>query len=614
MLIGLVVLPIAGGILCLLIPKKVKHVREAVALLVALAVLVLAIIAFTSKPLTWSYRAGESESFSESESASGVPSPLLVLDDLSGMVLLGVGFFSVLIAFYSIKGMAGVSAMRQYYAYFLWMIGAACGAAIANDLILLLVMWGFLGLTLYLLIGLGETGAEIAAKKTFIIVGASDSLMILGIGIIWMLTGHFGMDAISVRLDGVLPVIAFLCLAAGAFAKAGAMPLHSWIPDAAEKAPIPVTAFLPAALDKLLGIYLLARVTLNLFVMTKGTLTFLMAVGGVTIIGAVMMALVQHDFRRLLGYHAVSQVGYMVLGIGTGTAIGIAGGLFHMLNNTIYKSCLFLSAGNAEKAAGTRDLDKLGGLARAMPVTFFAFLVAALSISGVPPFNGFYSKWMVYQGIIDAGRNGSGLWVLWLAAAVFGSALTLASFAKVTHSIFLGTTKQKVGEIKEAPFTMRFPPAVLAVLCILFGVLAVPLPLKGLIYPAVGGTVSYLGLWNSSLATLLIIAGILVGGVIYLLGKVRTLREEQPYIGGEVLPAETSPSGADFYQTIRDLAALKPIYGLAEKKMFDVYDQGIRLSFGLTNLLRKMHTGLLTTYISWCLLGLLILLLVLLRG
>jgi len=383
-LIGLVVLPIAGGILCLLIPKKVKHVREAVALLVALAVLVLAIIAFTSKPLTWSYRAGESESFSEIASASGVPSPLLVLDDLSGMVLLGVGFFSVLIAFYSIKGMAGVSAMRQYYAYFLWTIGAACAAAIANDLILLLVMWGFLGLTLYLLIGLGETGAEVAAKKTFIIVGASDSLMILGIGIVWLLTGRFAMDAISVRLNGVLPVIAFLCLAAGAFAKAGVMLLHSWIPDAAEKAPIPVTAFLPAALDKLLGIYLLARVTLNLFVMTKGTLTFLMAVGGVTIIGAVMMALVQHDFRRLLGYHAVSQVGYMVLGIGTGTAIGIAGGLFHMLNNTIYKSCLFLSAGNAEKAAGTRDLDKLGGLARAMPVTFFAFLVAALSISGVP--------------------------------------------------------------------------------------------------------------------------------------------------------------------------------------------------------------------------------------
>ena len=617
MLITLVVLPIAGGIVCLLIPKKVKHIREGVALLVSLAVLVLAVVAFTSKPLSCGVSGLGSRVSAHTpypRPQTPIPLPLLVLDDLSGIVLLGVGFFSVLIALYSIKAMVGVSGRRQYYAYFLWTIGAACGAALANDLILLLMMWGFLGLTLYLLIGFGESGREIAAKKTFIIIGASDSLMILGIGIIWMLTGRFAMDAISVRFEGLLSLVAFLCLAAGAFAKAGAMPLHSWIPDAAEKGPIPVTAFLPAALDKLLGIYLLARITLSLFVMTKGTLIFLMAIGAVTIIGAVMMALVQHDFRRLLGYHAVSQVGYMVLGIGTGTAIGIAGGLFHMVNHAIYKSCLFLSVGNAEKAAGTRDLDKLGGLARAMPVTFFAFLVAALSISGVPPFNGFFSKWMIYQGIIDWGRNGSGLWVIWLVAAVFGSALTLASFAKVTHSIFLGTAKEKKREVKEAPFAMRFPPAVLAILCIVFGILAVPLPLKGLIYPAVGRTVSYLGLWNPSLATLLIIAGIFVGGVIYLLGKIKTVREEQPYLGGEVMPAETSPSGADFYLTIRDLAALKPIYRLAEKKMFDVYDQGIRLSFGFTNLLRKMHTGVLTTYLSWCLVGLLILLLILVRG
>lgn len=612
MLISLVMLPIAAGAVCLVIPKKAKYVREALALLVALAVLVLAVVAFTGKPLIWGLGSGV-----WGLGAHPTPetlNPIFVLDDLSGMVVLGVGFFSVLIALYSIKGMAGVSGLRQYYAYFLWTIGAACGAALANDLILLVSMWGFLGLTLYLLISLGETGAEVAAKKTFIIVGASDSLMILGIGILWLLTGRFAMDAISVRLDGALPVIAFLCLVAGAFAKAGAMPLHSWIPDAAEKGPIAVTAFLPAALDKLLGIYLLARVAITLFVMTKGAQVFLMAVGAVTVIGAVMMALVQHDFRRLLGYHAVSQVGYMVLGIGTGTPIGIAGGLFHMLNNAIYKSCLFLSAGNAEKAAGTRDPEKLGGLARAMPITFLAFLIAALSISGVPPFNGFFSKWMVYQGIIEGGRNGPGLWVVWLVAAVFGSALTLASFAKVTHLIFLGTAKEKGRKIKEAPFAMWLAPAVLAILCVLFGILAVPLPLKVLIYPAVGQTVSYLGLWNPSLATLLIIAGVLVGGLIYLLGTIKTVREAQPYLGGEVMPAETSPSGVDFYQTISDLRTLKPIYRLAEKKMFDVYDQGIRLSFGFTNLLRKMHTGVLTTYISWCLVGLVMLLLILLRG
>jgi formate hydrogenlyase subunit 3/multisubunit Na+/H+ antiporter MnhD subunit len=613
-LISLIILPLAGGVVSLLIPKKVKYAREGVALLVSLGVLVLAVVAFTSKPLSWSYDRGQCALLSETASETMISSPLLLLDDLSGIVLLGVGFFGVLIALYSIKGTAGVSAPGQYYAYFLWTLGAACGAALANDLILFLVMWGFLGLTLYLLISLGEKGAEVAAKKTFIIVGASDSLMILGIGILWWLTGRLAMDAISVRLDGTLPVIAFLCLALGAFAKAGAMPLHTWIPDSAEKAPIAVVAFLPAALDKLLGIYLLARVSLTLFVMTRGTLIFLMAVGAVTVIGAVMMALIQHDFRRLLGYHAVSQVGYMVLGIGTGTPVGIAGGLFHMVNHAIYKSCLFLSAGNAEKAAGTRDLDRMGGLAGAMPVTFFAFLVAALSISGIPPFNGFFSKWMVYQGIIASGRDGSGLWVVWLVAAVFGSALTLASFAKLTHAIFLGSAKGGSRRVKEAPFGMWLPPAILGACCVIFGVFAVALPLRGLIYPVTGSPAGGLGLWNAPLATLLIIAGIVIGGIIYLLGTIRVVREDQPYLGGEVMPAETSPSGVDFYQTIRDLAGLRPLYRLAEKKAFDVYDQGVRLSFALTNFLRRMHTGVLTTYISWCLIGLIVLLLVLLRG
>ena len=166
--------------------------------------------------------------------------------------------------------------------------------------------------------------------------------------------------------------------------------------------------------------------------------TFLMAIGSLTIVCAVMMALVQHDLKRLLGYHAVSQVGYMVLGIGTGNPIGIAGGIFHMLNHAIYKSCLFLSAGAVEKKTGTTDLDKLGGLSKTMPVVYVAFLIASLAISGVPPLNGFASKWMIYQGIIETGRQGSHLWILWLMAAMFGSALTLASFMKLVHAVFLG--------------------------------------------------------------------------------------------------------------------------------------------------------------------------------
>lgn len=164
MLISLILVPAIAGILCLLVPKKVRCVREGLAVLVSLAVGVVSVVAFSKKPLTWTCSV-------LGFSGEGGSSPLLVLDDLSGMVVLGVAFFSVLIAIYSIKGMAGVQGAGRYYACFLWTLGAACGAALANDFILLLVMWGFLGLTLYLLISLGETGAETAAKKTFIIVG-----------------------------------------------------------------------------------------------------------------------------------------------------------------------------------------------------------------------------------------------------------------------------------------------------------------------------------------------------------------------------------------------------------------------------------------------------------
>ncbi len=177
-----------------------------------------------------------------------------------------------------------------------------------------------------------------------------------------------------------------------------------------------MSALLPASVDKLLGIYLLSRLVLNVFDrVSLGLNVLLMIIGAVTIVAGCGHGLVQHDLRKLLSFHAVSQVGYMILGIGTGTAIGIAGGLFHMLNNAIYKGALFLTAGAVEKRAGTMDLAELGGLGRMMPFTFATFGIAALAISGIPPLNGFVSKWMVYQGIVDAGI---GRYLIFLVAAI----------------------------------------------------------------------------------------------------------------------------------------------------------------------------------------------------
>ena len=336
--------------------------------------------------------------------------------------------------------------------------------------------------------------------------------------------------------------------------------------------------------------------------------TVLLVVGAITIIAAVMMALIQHDLKRLLGYHAVSQVGYMLLGIGTGTAIGIAGGLFHMLNHAIYKSCLFLCGGAVEHKTGTTNLDKLGGLAKVMPITFVTCLVGALSISGVPPFNGFVSKWMVYQGVIELGRQGDKLWIIWLTAAMFGSALTLASFMKLIHATFLGqrANNQASKRPNEVHWTMWLPMVVLAGLCIIFGVFAYRTALSKFILPAVPN-VSFIGFWQPGLVMFLIILGLIIGGIIYLLGRPKAVREDTPFMGGEIIPEAHRVTGVDFYQTIQEMTLFKAIYKKTEAKLFDIYDQGKRGIFFFTKKLQALHSGILPLYLIWCLLGMVIL-------
>ncbi len=533
---------------------------------------------------------------------------------LSSGIFALAAFFTFLIVLYSFKFMQGKERLGEYYAYILITLGATAGAVFAAEFIMLLLFWGVLGITLYMLIGLGGPQASGAAKKTFIIVGGADALMILGIGILFMFTRNLQIGAVRLPLNGALPILAFLSLAAGAFAKAGAIPLHSWIPDSAEPAPTPVMAYLPAALDKLLGIYLLTRLCLDVFKVEPNSAMsiFLLIIGSVTIIAAVMGALVQHNLKKLLSFHAVSQVGYMVLGIGTGIPVGIAGGLFHMLNHSIYKCCLFLTGGAVEHRTGTTELDRLGGLAKFMPLTFVSALIAALSISGVPPFNGFVSKWMVYQGVVELGKS-SPYWIIWLMAAMFGSALTLASFMKILHATFLGQWSEATEKAKEVPWQMWLPMISLAALCVIFGVFAYALPLAYFVLPSVKGVV-YTGFWNPTLATFLIILGLLLGWIIYQIGKVKLATPKPAYIGGEILEEKrVKVSGINFYNTIKDWGPLRAIYGISERRFFDVYEIGSKITFAFSAFLSWLHSGLLHTYLAWMFLGVIVLFYVLLR-
>ena len=594
-----IIVPALFGIACFVVPRKWHWLDETLALAGSLGTLAIVARLFGQKPVEWTF--GDV--------------CYLRLDALSGFISLAAGLFGFLIVLYSIKFMQGHVRENAYYGYLLLTLGSAFGVLLANHFILFLVFWGFLGITLYLLILMGGENAASPAKKTLILIGGSDALMLLGIILLHSSTSTFEISKTVLPLQGSLAVAAFFTLLIGAFAKAGVMPFHTWICDMAETAPIPVTAFLPASLDKLLGVYLLARLCLSMFQLSGAAHLILMVVGAFTILAAVMMALVQHDLRRLLAYHAVSQVGYMVLGIGTGSPVGIAGGLFHMLNNSIYKTSLFLSGGAAQYRMGTTDLDRLGGLGTVMPVTFVTFLIAAFSISGVPPFSGFASKWMIYQGIIESGPMAGKLWVVWLVVAMFGSALTLASFMKLAHAVFLGVPSPLIEakKVKEVGFGMATPMVVLSALCMLFGVFAYSIPIKYFLNPVIPD-MFFTGLWSPGLATLLILFGLAVGLVIFALGNLKSVRKTDSFIGGEKLSPENRITGTQFYLTIQNIGGLRKLYAWAEAKYFDIYEQGAKLAFWVAGLLRRAHTGVLTMYMGWLIAGLVVLLIVLMRS
>ncbi len=531
-------------------------------------------------------------------------SNMFIFDGLSLFVGIFVVFFTVIIFIYSLGSIKKDRA--DYYVWFFATFFASLGTVFSRNVWLLMIFWGFLGLALFKLVNLSDSDeTSSVAKKAFIIVGGSDGLMLLGFIIYMYLTYHrlainFSLNNYSLSINNGLSLLSFILIASGCFAKAGAMPFHTWVPEVSKEAKIPVVAYLPASLDKLLGIYLLARIVRDSFVLNNTAKIVLLVVGAVTVIGAVMMALIQHNVRKLLGYHAVSQVGYMVLGIGCATPIGIGAGLLHMLNNAIYKSCLFLGAGNVETEAKSSNLEELGGLDRYMPLTFIITIVAAFSISGIPPFNGFVSKWLVYQGLIDSFMHTSSILVkvvisLSLIMALVGSGLTLASFLKLICGVFLGKAKRKV---KEVGVISYFSPLMLAFLCIIYGLFFSSTALKFIISSV--GSIPIKGLWSPVLATNLILLGILIGVVVFVFtsGKVRT---SPTYLGGEQLADNVSVE--DFYESIKKLPLLRGVYKEAERKVFDLYEEGKKLVFSCMGALRYLHNGVLPTYLVWCLLG-----------
>ena len=567
-----IAVPIIVGLICLMTPKQARGLREALLIVTTIGMLALSIFLFVQPDLAISIRWLQ------------LTPDLSVGFDLSTspfarFTLVTIAAFGLLVGLYSLPFIRTHPRHREYYAYYLMALGATSGAVLSGNLVLLLFFWEIHGFLLFLMAGINGDMAVPASARTLMIAGVGDLTLMLGIGLLWTQTGSLSIGILSTHaLSPATPLLgtAFVLMTLGAFAKGGVMPLHTWIPAISTETPMTVMGYF-TSLDKMLGFYLLTIISLRIFDVSGWAGWFLMTVGAVTLLGGVLMAVVQQDFRRMLAFHSVSQVGYMVIGIGTGTTVGVIGGLFHLLNMVIVKGSLYLCGGSVQYRTGKTKFDELGGLAKSMPWTLVSTLIASLAIAGMPPLNAFVSKWMVYQGIIERGGRA---FPIFLVAAMFGSALTLASFMKLLYSMFWGDKPAGMGEVKESPWAITLPIVLLGLTALGFGVFY-RFPIDKFLAPilGVGSQISLIGLWDSGLATLMLIASLLVGVVIYWAGRPRQNVEADVFLGGEALdPQVYRVPGTHFYDPVKNMDGLKQAYKMADRGSFDLYLQGALLT------------------------------------
>ncbi len=375
-----------------------------------------------------------------------------------------LGFFATL---YSYNYMEHDTRLTEFYTLLSALVVSMIGVAFAGDFFTLFVFWEMLGITSYALVAFRkERWGPVEAGFKYMVMGAVGStVLFLGIALLYGMAGTVNFAQLALSINGrpmnLWFYMVFVLMVMGFGVKSAIVPLHTWLPDAHPEAPSPISAMLSGMLIET-ALYGLSRVLFVLFEPPVFRLS-IAALSVMTMSLANLLALLQQDIKRMLAYSSIAQMGYMLIGLSSGTAYGVTGLFLHVFNHSLMKGLAFLSAGSLVHAADTRDVSELKGIGRAMPVTTLTLFIAMLGLGGVPSTNGFVSKFILFGSAL-----GVGMWWLTLIG-VLNSAFSMAYYLRVMKTL-ISEPEGSVGGLREAPVLMLGVTVVMAVLIVVFGV------------------------------------------------------------------------------------------------------------------------------------------------
>lgn len=480
----LIAVPMLGAFATPLIGRAGHALRNLWVLLVMLCTAGVAALllneVLTAGTIVYTFGAAAPDISAPLESG-GIPFRIIfTVDAMSAFMAFLASIVGVAAQIYSISSQSKLSGQDGYYALFLLMFVGILGMVCTGDMFNFFVFLEINSLAGAALVAYRvDKGVAVEAGLKYAVLSTLGGLLVLFA--VALLYGQY--DALNIAMIAsrmqftLLDQVALVLLLVALAMKAGAVPMHFWTPDAYSMAPSSVTAFLVVASQA--SLYGVFRVVFTLYNITLNWATIgwiIIILGVLSMFIGVTMAIPQKDVKRLMAYHAVSQTGYMLLGVGVGLAvlgspdmlenygiIAMEGGIFHIINHAMYKGLLFLTAGAIFYRTGTRNLNEMGGLGHSMKWTMIFFMIGALAIAGIPPFNGFASKLMIYESVYLFNP-------LLSIIAMVVSILTLASFVKVFHSIFMGPRLPEYEDVREVPAPMLIGMGILALVVILFGV------------------------------------------------------------------------------------------------------------------------------------------------